>query len=119
MQSTSEQDTRQCIVPEDTDLLEFIAGNITVAYSEIRRTVKSKLHNSPSLRVVQGHVLKGLLRQYSVLTIEDVLELRVLIDVDVTDNASVDEMIASVLEEAAEILAAWLKSQDTRRGTSA
>lgn len=115
MQSATESDTEQCIVLEDTEYLEFVAGSVTDAYTEIHETIISRLPSSPSLRDVEGHVLKGLLRQVPVLSIEDVHELRVLLDVDVPDDASVDEQISTVFQEALQIIAKWQRSKHEQR----
>lgn len=119
MQSTSEADTGQRIALEDTDHLEFNAGSVTDAYAEISTTVVCQLPSSPSVRDVKGYILKALLRQMPVLSIEDIHELRILLDVDVTNDASVDEQIAAVFEAAVQIIARWQQSQSEQGRFSA
>lgn len=80
---------------------------ITAARSEIRQTVRNRVHQDSSFQEVQAHVLKALGRQCSTLDIADILELRVILNVDAPRDASLDEQITIVFDAVLAMIAEW------------
>jgi hypothetical protein len=109
-------DSGHRIVLESTDHIRFNAGNVENAYEQIHASATGR---STSFRDLRGYVLKGLLRQVGDFGVEDAQELRVLLDVSVDDDASVDETIAAIFEESIRIIARWKRAQNDQQGASA
>lgn len=119
MQYQIETHTGQRIVLEDIEQLEFAAGGVTEAYRHIYEATTSEVSYSPSVRDVQGHVLRGLFREIPILGIEDICELRVLLDVAINEETPLGVQIAAIFQEAVQIIARWAGSQPHQRGTPA
>ena len=109
-------DSSHRIILESTDHIHFKAGSARKAYEKIHASATGR---STSFRDLRGYVLKGLLRQVADFNIEDAQELRVLLDVTVDDDASVDETVAAIFEEALRIISRWKQTQRDKQEASA
>lgn len=119
MQYQIETETGRRIVLKECEYLDFAAGTVTDAYEVIHDTSKSDLSSSPSVQEIKGHVLKGLLRQLPILSIPDVRELRVLLDVDIEAETPIDDKIVIIFEAAIQIITRWAECQYEQQGVSA
>lgn len=93
--------------PQSVEQLAFRAGSFAAARREVQTTVEGSLSASATPSEVTRHVLVALLDQIPALSVPDVLELRVVLDIDDIEDAPLGEQIEAVFESAVHLIVQW------------
>ena len=82
-------------------------GSQPDGHHQIHSAVLKQVSPDSSVQTIRDHVLKSLCLRVPALSVADVHDLRVSLDVDVDADVPVDEQVTAVLQAAVATLAEW------------